>query len=322
MFETLDIMISIGVLYLILSMVLKYLMSMIKRLLKLKANVVAEEMKTFIGENTSKYLIPYLEKNAKHLNFLEGTRGKVGFKKGGNALRQLNKDQLKEVVVKLKEFFESTSVNEIQNSLGVETNEGIINEIKVHLDTLTGRIEKMYDNTMEKISEIYESRARYFTLILGLLVVVSINADFFDIYSSISKSPVAREKLVAKAETINFQVSKIATKIISKEEEEFSKNEIQEVKDDIEDLAKNFDEAGLQFGWTNDKFLQVFEGLGSFFNKLLGLFISGLLISFGAPFWHEFLSSFVGIRKRLRGKEERKVNTTSTHDGSTTWLPR
>jgi hypothetical protein len=46
MFETLDIMISLAVVFLILSMVHKYLVSLIKRLLSVKAKVVADEMKT------------------------------------------------------------------------------------------------------------------------------------------------------------------------------------------------------------------------------------------------------------------------------------
>ena len=68
MFETLDIMISLVVVFLILSMIHKYLLS-------IKAKIIAEEMKTFVGENTAQYLIPYLEKNAKHLNFLEQQHG-------------------------------------------------------------------------------------------------------------------------------------------------------------------------------------------------------------------------------------------------------
>ena len=44
MFEALDIMISLAVVFLILSMIHKYLVSLIKRVLSIKAKVVAEEM--------------------------------------------------------------------------------------------------------------------------------------------------------------------------------------------------------------------------------------------------------------------------------------
>jgi hypothetical protein len=70
MFGTLDIMISLAVVFLILSRVHNYLVSHIKRLLSIKAKVVAVEMKTFIGKNTVQCLIPYLEKKAKHVIFL------------------------------------------------------------------------------------------------------------------------------------------------------------------------------------------------------------------------------------------------------------
>jgi len=87
MFELMDIMIALAMVYLILSMAHKYLMSAIKRLLNIKATVIAEEMKAFIGENTTQYLIPHIEKNVKHLNILDGTR----FLGRETGIRQLNK---------------------------------------------------------------------------------------------------------------------------------------------------------------------------------------------------------------------------------------
>ena len=302
MFETLDIMISFGIVFLILSMVHKYLMSMVKRLLKVKASVVAEEMRTFVGENTSKYLIPYLEKRAKHLNFLEETKKKMGLQKGENGLRQLNKDQLKEVVKKMREFFESTSVEDIQKELGLATTKATIDGLKDHLDTLKDRIEKMYDNTLEKISEVYKAKLRYITMIFGLLLAVLINADFFVIYGSLSMDATSREKLIAEARIINVQVSAIDKKLASKGAGVDVKKEIQEAKQDIANLTNNLKYAGLLLGWTRNEFYEAFKDIGSSLNKLLGLFISGLLISFGAPFWHDFLGSFAGIRKTLRAE--------------------
>jgi hypothetical protein len=58
MFGTLDIMIALAVAFLILSVVGNYMGSLIKRMLSIKAKVVAEEMKTFVEENTVQYLIP------------------------------------------------------------------------------------------------------------------------------------------------------------------------------------------------------------------------------------------------------------------------
>ena len=73
--KTLYIMISLAVVFLVCSIVHKYLVSLIKRLLSIKAKVFAEEMKTFMRVNTAQYLIPYLEKKAEHLNLLERQHG-------------------------------------------------------------------------------------------------------------------------------------------------------------------------------------------------------------------------------------------------------
>lgn len=314
MFETLDVVISLAVVFLILSMVHKYLMSIVKRLLRIKTKVVAEEMKTFVGKDTWEYLIPYLEKKAEYLNFLEDTRIKKGEKEGDKGLRRLNKAQLKEIVTSLKEYIESKSGKEIKEKLGLKVSEDEvkkkIEEIKVHLGTLKNEIENMYDNTLEKMAEVYETKLRHYTLISGLALAVFINADFFEVYDSMSKNSSARNKLVVQAELISTRVSKMADhdQLKEKEEKEPSRitEEIQEVKKNIGKLSKDLEKAGLQLGWTQEAFERAFRGVGPLVNKLLGLFVSGLLISFGAPFWHDFVGSFAGLRRKLKGTEERK----------------
>ncbi|MBT3880313.1 MAG: hypothetical protein HON76_05335 [Candidatus Scalindua sp.] len=56
MFESLDVAIAIRVIFLIFSMVNKYLVSLVKCFLKMKAKVITGEMEAFIGKNTTKSL--------------------------------------------------------------------------------------------------------------------------------------------------------------------------------------------------------------------------------------------------------------------------
>ncbi len=306
MFTTLDVMISIAVVFLILSMAHKYLMSFIKRLLKIKAKVIAAEMTTFVGENTSKYLIPYLEKKAKHLNFLEDIKIAIEGRKNAKGLRELSKKQLEEIVTKFGEFLEGKTSKEIKDEINSDLSEKQINEkigeIKAHLWTLKGRIEHMYDNTVSKISEVYETKLRHHTLIWGLVLAVIINADLIDIYNSLSKNAVVRANLISQVEKIDKQMTSIDETVKQKEEKEVKGLEplIKETTTDITNLTGELEKAGLKLGWSTKRISEVFRSPGGFFNKLLGLFLSGLLISFGAPFWHELLSTFAGLRKKLR----------------------
>ena len=243
---------------------------------------------------------------------MEDTRIKKGEKEGDKGLRRLNKAQLKEIVTSLKEYIESKSGKEIKEKLGLKVSEDEIKkkieEIKVHLGTLKNEIENMYDNTLKKMAEVYETKLRHYTLISGLALAVFINADFFEVYDSMSKNSSARNKLVVQAELISTHVSKMAAQLKEKEEKERGRvtEEIQEVKKNIGELSKDLEEAGLQLGWTQEAFDRAFRGVGPIVNKLLGLFVSALLISFGAPFWHDFVGSFAGLRRKLKGTEERK----------------
>ena len=94
MFQALDTMMSLGVIFLILSMINKYLISFVKRILKIKARVITKEMEVFVGKKTSVYLVKYLKKKAEYLNVMDGKK----------FLRPLNKEQLVELIGDLAKY--------------------------------------------------------------------------------------------------------------------------------------------------------------------------------------------------------------------------
>jgi len=278
MFETLDIMISIGVVFLILSMVLKYLLTIVKRFLNTKAKVVAEEMNTFIGESTSKYLIPYLEQKAKYLNLLDDTERKWK-KSETKGLRQLNKEQLVGLVDSLKEFLKGKEDSDVQRDLKLTeffSSEEIkklksVKEIEDHLINLKDRIETNYDNTMQKISTIYETKLRKYTFIWGIVLALFINADIFEIYSTFSSNALVRDKLAAQAEVINSQMKLINEQQIKgkeNKETESIKDLVKEAKNMMNSFNKNLTEAGLHLGWSWEFFSHLGE-IDNFWRTIL-----------------------------------------------------
>ncbi len=76
---------------------------------------------------------------------------------------------------------------------------------------------------------------------------------------------------------------------------------------DLKPVLKEIEEAGLKLGWSADVFTVLRSGsrTDTSFNilyKVLGLILSGFLISFGALFWHDLLSAVMGVRKVLQNK--------------------
>jgi len=308
MFQTLEIMISLGVIFLILSMINKYLISFVKRFISTKAKVITNEMETFIGEKTSKHLKSYLKNKGKHLNFLDDKE----------RLRQLSKEQLKAIVGDLDKFMKNENVTEFKKILGIDiTDKEIkeeINKIKAHLNNLKDEIENMYDNTMEKISEIYNKNLRYLTLIVGILLAFVINADLFGIYIILSNNPIMRKEIVTQSEKINKEMEELFEKIRNDAGEgvESIQKEIDKAKTEVTDLIGKVESAGIVLGWTKAKFWSAFSSPGSFFYKLIGLLLAGFLISFGAPFWHDFIGTFTGLRKILKGTKGGNAGTKSS----------
>ncbi len=229
-------------------------------------------------------------------------------------LRQLNKEQLKTVIGELEKFMKSEDAEEFKKVFGIDISvdevkkeiKGEIDEIKAHLNNLKDKVENMYDNTMEKISEVYETKIRYRALYFGLALAFVVNADFFYIYSSLSKNSIIREELVARSDVINAQVELVSKQIELSEKKSISeiKPEFDEAKKNITDLTTTITDAGLQLGWADGKITKACNSFGSVVYKLIGLLIAGLLISFGAPFWHDFIGTFTGLRKTLRGRKE------------------
>jgi hypothetical protein len=189
----------------------------------------------------------------------------------------------------------------------------------------------MYDNTIEKMSEVYVNNIRMFTLYSGLALAFIINANFFEIYNSLSKNSLVREHLVAQADVVKTQMTQFSSQMESNVNviDKTIKNEMKDVNENITKLTTTLENAGLELGWTIDKFKQIYEKpndkekkekpefkkpfliFSDVISRLIGLCIAGLLISFGAPFWHDFIGTFMGLRKTLTGKKDGSEDSAS-----------
>lgn len=324
MFQTLDVMISFGVVFLILSMVHKYFLSIVKRLCRIKANVIADTMKDFLGRDIYTNLVPFIEKKSQDPGSLNNIGGVCDLKGVEKGLRQLDKKSLKEAVNSLKSFLDNAPPGKDIKEFGLDIKESSLNDIRDRLDIIKDRIDTVYGAVAHKIDDAYESRMRIWNLFWGVILVLMLNADFFDIYNSLSRQSLARDKLVVQAEMINERAMNIADELEKEKVNEAGIGEdVKKAREDILELKGQLDEAGFQMGWTWPKLTGLFElpekkkdggqpasdwdGRFAVFtrilSKLFGFIISGLLVSFGAPFWHDLLSSVSGINKLLKGRE-------------------
>jgi len=217
---------------------------------------------------------------------------------------------------------------------GLGIKESSLNDVRDRLDIIKDRIDTVYGAVAHKIDDAYESRMRIWNLFWGVILVLILNADFFDIYNSLSRRSFARDKLVVQAEMINERAMNIADELEKEKVNEAGIGEdVKKAREDILELKGQLDEAGFQMGWTWPRLTGLFEPPERYecrgdqalelrcryavftriLSKLFGFIISGLLVSFGAPFWHDLLFSVSGINKLLKGRENGKEKKSHKH---------
>ena len=148
-------------------------------------------------------------------------------------------------------------------------------------DAFRHRVEQWYDDAMERVSGWYRRRVQLWLWVFSILVAFLINADSLQIGNTLWTQPATRAQVVKVAEQ-------------AAQQGENGKKATERLKD--------LEATGLPLGWH--------FGKGSskdprripplfhlaFFVKLLGLAITAVALTLGAPFWFDFLSRIARIR--------------------------
>ncbi|MEI6709011.1 MAG: hypothetical protein WCK96_17955 [Methylococcales bacterium] len=166
-------------------------------------------------------------------------------------------------------------------------------------------IETHFDNIMDRASGWVKRDSRNITRVVSVLLVVSFNVDTINIYNSLANNPTARLKLVEIAQQLDKSPAPPAPNVEEKKSAPESKpadssdsakkaiDKTMEAEKILKKATNELESAGVQLGWNKEDSLP--KGWG-WLNKILGLLISTLAVSLGAPFWFDVLQKFMQIR--------------------------
>lgn len=143
-------------------------------------------------------------------------------------------------------------------------------------------IEKWFNDAMDRVAGWYKRETHLISFLCALFVAISLNADTISIANTLFRDPAMRAGLATAAqETLKRPIddSKDLQKTVEQIKEEIQKLRFPlgiPEKVNFTDLAKN------NINW--------------WVSKILGLFITTVAVSLGAPFWFDILNKFVNIR--------------------------
>ncbi|HKR12406.1 MAG TPA: hypothetical protein VJT15_10135 [Pyrinomonadaceae bacterium] len=196
------------------------------------------------------------------------------------------------------------------------------------------QVEVWYDTVMQGFEERYTRHMRTVGIVISIVIVIILNANFFSIYRAIKSDPVKTaliveqgEKLINTPEQQNTPEatgspapvttpapspsSSIAPAASPSPAPTESPVTIADVRADIqqvEDLTRIYESFGIQPLSR--------QQIGNFFaggwrwrdlnETILGWGIMVMLLSAGAPFWQDTLESLFGVKNLLRKKSDTK----------------
>lgn len=158
------------------------------------------------------------------------------------------------------------------------------------------KINLWFDQTMDRVSERFTLHTRYVTLLAGLAVALSLQLDTTALVSRLSTDNDLRSSLLNIAETqsktgdANSRDAVQLTDIDRQNLKDLVVNNVIGIPESLSDW---------QGRWNRDNFL----------TKSLGIVLTALLLSLGAPFWYSMLQNLIRLRSVLAGKDDEQRDT-------------
>jgi hypothetical protein len=176
-----------------------------------------------------------------------------------------------------------SSVANISNEQVKTTLVALIDDAEGDLKKARENVERWYDDAMDRVSGWYKRKTQVFIVIWALAVTLSVNADTILIANSLAHDTTLRASLVAMAEATA--------------KEALPQNAGEALKR-IKQMSDESGKLGLPIGWSREpndtKSLP--RDVGGWALKIIGLSLTAIAVSLGAPFWFDVLNKLINIR--------------------------
>ena len=174
------------------------------------------------------------------------------------------------------------------------------------LAALAKRAEAWFSLAMDPVAERYRRRMRGVAFVSSAVVVLMLNADALVIFRQARDDDQFRERVgVATAELggLHKRVQELGGRCVKGD----SAGACKELKPVLDSL----DTRALQVA-TDTTFLAGVTGprRPKDLDWWLGILLSTLLVSLGAPFWHDALEALFGVKNRIRAETRKMEETT------------
>lgn len=173
---------------------------------------------------------------------------------------------------------------------------GFIDSAKGDLESAQKRIERWFDDTMDRTSGWYKRTAQKLIFGAGFVLCLALNADTFQIAKELWSDEALRSALVTQAtarvkEGKSLNPPDSSASVVTAASVAIS-DQLRQVGEDIRAAQP------LPIGWSHEP-IGVLRAIFSWptgLFKFLGILVSSFAILMGAPFWFDMLNKIINLR--------------------------
>lgn len=163
------------------------------------------------------------------------------------------------------------------------------------IEKLRTGMAQWFDDSMDRLSGVFKRYAQWLSLFVGLTIAVLLNADTIAVTNSLWHDGALRG-----------QIASSAGQVVG------SNQTPDQLKSSMENLSViEADLRPFPIGWSSSATrpdLNWSQSGWTIAQKIVGLLVTGLALSLGAPFWFDLLSQFVNLRST--GTKPEKTNAS------------
>lgn len=167
-----------------------------------------------------------------------------------------------------------------------------IDDARGDLDRAKANIEGWFDAAMQRVSGWYRRRTHYWLLLIGTLSTLALNVNTITIAQHLARSKAAREVVVGRAEAL--VADSAATAALARGAVP-APADVAAARASLAARLDALESLNLPLGWGH---LPPVDGapISWFLQQMVGLLLTILAITLGAPFWFDALNKVMSVR--------------------------
>lgn len=303
----LEVAISLVVIYFLLSTLVSFINELIAMLFNSRGELLFKSLKHLFAENVDEktfvnkiYDSHHITNFASKFGWFKILNKKTEYISSPNfasaLIEQIQKNDGTTAVISFTEL--KNKINGLCNDSFIKTKlQEMISDLedsgKNDIVSLKITIEKWFNSYMESVTILYKNSVQKFVFFISALVCFSMNVDTLSLIKFFFENKEKREIMVNYAETITKDKYIISDSLKGEAR-------LEKLKATNKEILAQINTFDLPIGWdaeNNNQIASQKKDFKSWVLKFLGIFLTTISLTLGAPFWYQLMIKLLDLRK-------------------------